>query len=300
MALSRDTAVLMVKRILHRVLFRLPKGFGRRLIFANKYRRLLSFSNPVSFNEKVQWRIRFDRREILGIASSKVASKKYVLSKDSRVLVPRTLWHGDNLDDIVGLPIDGAWVLKASHRAGCIIFGDGEPDVDTLKRQTMGWLSDAEWRRGRLWGYSQARKEFILERRLPKSVGGISPDDYKFFVFDGCVKLVQVDHGRHVSPTRVLYDRDWKARSEVYTVPRGVPCPPHPAVGSLAVSIAESVGRGLDFVRVDLYLIGDQVYFGELTMYPAGGFSNWPRHLDMEVGACWRLPVMSDPSDVRR
>ena len=37
------------------------------------------------------------------------------------------------------------------------------------------------------------------------------------------------------------------------------------------IEIAERLGEGVDFVRVDLYDVDGRVVFGELTNYPAGG-----------------------------
>ncbi|MBN9099980.1 MAG: hypothetical protein J0I49_17980 [Pseudonocardia sp.] len=37
------------------------------------------------------------------------------------------------------------------------------------------------------------------------------------------------------------------------------------------IQVAERLGAGTDFVRVDLYDIDGRVVFGELTSFPAGG-----------------------------
>lgn len=36
--------------------------------------------------------------------------------------------------------------------------------------------------------------------------------------------------------------------------------------------IARNLSKGIPFVRIDLYDIHDEIYFGEMTFYPASGF----------------------------
>ena len=51
---------------------------------------------------------------------------------------------------------------------------------------------------------------------------------------------------------------------------------------------ASDLGRGLDFVRVDLYDTGDRVLVGELTPYPAAGDERFePQSLDAWLGRMW-------------
>jgi hypothetical protein len=54
--------------------------------------------------------------------------------------------------------------------------------------------------------------------------------------------------------------------------------------------IAEKLGAETDFVRVDLYDVAGQIYFGELTNFPAGGNNRFePKTFDAVLGAQWRI-----------
>jgi len=54
------------------------------------------------------------------------------------------------------------------------------------------------------------------------------------------------------------------------------------------IEYAEALGRGLDYIRVDLYDTPNKVYFGELTPTPAGGTEPFePRALDGFLGRLW-------------
>jgi hypothetical protein len=51
---------------------------------------------------------------------------------------------------------------------------------------------------------------------------------------------------------------------------------------------AETLGAGLDFVRVDLYDVGNRIYFGEMTTTPGGGFARFhPQAMDEHLGWLW-------------
>ncbi|MDQ1217799.1 ATP-grasp fold amidoligase family protein [Microbacterium arborescens] len=57
------------------------------------------------------------------------------------------------------------------------------------------------------------------------------------------------------------------------------------------ISIAERLGEGTDFVRVDLYDVDGRVVFGELTSFPAGGDSPFePESYNTEFGRPWTVP----------
>lgn len=57
------------------------------------------------------------------------------------------------------------------------------------------------------------------------------------------------------------------------------------------IDYAETLADGIDFVRVDLYELGDKVYFGELTNVPEAGLGRFlPASWDEALGSFWNLP----------
>ena len=47
------------------------------------------------------------------------------------------------------------------------------------------------------------------------------------------------------------------------------------------LSLSSKLSKGFKFVRVDLYLVNDEIYFGELTFHPGAGFCRF-RSLEVE------------------
>ena len=77
-----------------------------------------------------------------------------------------------------------------------------------------------------------------------------------------------------------------------------VVCPPDfdrevplPKFKDKMIELAEKLSAGYPFLRVDFYEIGDQIYFGELTFYPASGFGPFvPEEWDLILGSWIELP----------
>ncbi|MDP3949104.1 ATP-grasp fold amidoligase family protein [Microbacterium sp.] len=257
-------------------------------------------SRPSTFQEKLNVRILRDRRRLLVVASSKVLSKEYAASRQiSELMIPRTYWSGTDVSEIDGREIAGGWVLKPSHRSGGVAFGEAGTFRSIDLRVDVGkLLKEREYRTSKLWGYKKAPRELLLEERLPSDNGDLK--DYKFFVFHGVVSMIQVDSARFGGHFRVLYTPEWEPRSEVFGVERGE-SEHAPSRLKDMLRIASQLASEFDFVRVDLYLVKGQIYFGELTVYPGGGLSRWPASLDTELGSLWNLPtgITSGPNRAR-
>ena len=69
------------------------------------------------------------------------------------------------------------------------------------------------------------------------------------------------------------------------------PLEPPPVGLDRMLAAAAGLGSGWDFIRIDLYNIGERVYFGEFTPYPGSGLDRIiPASVDRELGARWKLP----------
>ena len=126
--------------------------------------------------------------------------------------------------------------------------------------------------------------EFVVNR----------PDlkDYKFFCFDGIVKMIQVDYNRFVHHNRNLYTPEWKRMDSEIGFPSLLYAEfEKPQVLDKAIQIAQHLSEGIPHVRVDLYIINTSVYFGELTFYHGSGFEHTkPKNFDTVIGDWLALP----------
>lgn len=286
-SLILSDALAAAKSVTKSAIRGLPLTTRRRILYAFNQRKWLHVNPPRTFNEKVNWRIINDRRPLIGSTCDKLKAKEYATSLG--VQAPHTIWSGVNLSELESRDLPDHWVLKPNHRSGIVHLGQGRPDIAELRRLTQGWLDEKGWSDLGEWAYSQARRCYVMERRLGQP--GQDLPDYKFFVFAGRVEMVQVDTDRHTNHRRRLYTRDWSPLDVVLNYPLG-PIQPQPRTFGAMLTAAEKLGDGFDdFIRVDLYEDGDTVWFGELTPYPGGGKERFSsRDLDLHLGELWALP----------
>ena len=271
----------------HALLRDLPLPLRRRVYILIRSHRVLHLRNPRHFSDKVNWRIVYDRRPIIGQTCDKLRAKEFAAARGVSTI--RTLWSGTDLSELESLDLPELWVLKPNHRTGLVYLGSGRPDLDQLAVITRGWLDEKIWSTVGEWAYSQAEQCFVLEERL----GGLGEDvpDYKFFVFSGKVGMIQVDTQRMTNHQRRLYTPDWQPYDVRFHFPIG-PITGPPNNLEEMITAAEKLGCDFDFIRVDLYNVDNQIWFGELTPYPGGGGERFsPSFLEEVLGDLWQLPA---------
>jgi TupA-like ATPgrasp len=244
------------------------------------------------FTEKMQRRILFDHRPLIGDLGDKLKMKeRAALSGD--VQIPRTYWSGTDLDELASVAdLPNRWVLKPTNASGKVILAEGRPNIAALKRQTRGWLLKVSplWRDQGEWIYSTAKPAMLLEERLG---GELVPDDYKFFVFHGDVAVINLHSARFSDHhERRYYTPDWTPL-EIRHYPHPIaPLKAAPPNLDRMLTIASKMGADFDFIRVDLYDIDGQVWFGELSPYDGGGLSPFdPLDWDRKLGRRWRMVI---------
>ncbi|WP_332875420.1 ATP-grasp fold amidoligase family protein [Ornithinimicrobium sediminis] len=272
-----------------RLLKTLPPSSQRRWLYLRHHRRPLRLQHPVRFTEKVNWRMVYDRREVISLACDKLSSKEYAVAHGVRV--PQTLWVGTDVAEFASSwtpEMCSEWVLKPNFSSGHIVFGSGRPDAEALAGTVGHWMGEKSRATIGEWGYGSARRVIFAEERL--SPPDVPIQDYKFFVFQGRVLFCRTVHAT-VKPRRTRwYGEGWVPldyRDGGYELADPVPMPDTYADMEAA---AQRLGAAYDFVRVDLYDMDGQVVFGELTVYHTGGLQRLDRHLDLELGHAWSLP----------
>ncbi|HWS53005.1 MAG TPA: ATP-grasp fold amidoligase family protein [Pyrinomonadaceae bacterium] len=253
------------------------------------FRRPPSFRNPRTFTEHVHAKKLFERDRLFTLTADKYAVRDYVAERvGAERLVPLLAVADDPADlDFDKLP--NAFVAKASHgnNANLIVRDkaglDWAASVKTMRR----WVADNWYRYNKEWAYLNIPPRIVVEEFLDD--GGRPPVDYKFFVFSGKARLIQVDTGRFSQHRRNLFDEHWRSLAVALRYPRPPAPPPRPALLPEMLAVAERLGKDFTFARVDLYQHRGRVYFGEITHYPGGGSEDFdPLEFDHALGEVWR------------
>ncbi|NYI69149.1 hypothetical protein BJY26_003455 [Spelaeicoccus albus] len=270
----------------------MPDRVIRRLYYARKFGRLPHLKNPELFTELIQVRMLNDHSKQMAWTCDKLKMKEFARENTSNARIPETLWFGDNLADLCSRKLPLKWVLKPNHRSQAVYFGEGAPDLVQLAKSTRGWLRVYERAYFGEWAYREAKKCFLVEEHLGN---GQVINDYKFYVFGGVPRLIQVDSDRFSGHQRRFYTTEWQPLDYTNVFPMASV---QEAPGGLSkmLAAAADLGRTFDFIRVDLYEVHGTVYFGEITPYPEGGMKPFePHSLDSELGGLWERAASSTP-----
>lgn len=276
-----------------RITAHVPTRYRRHYLMMLQLRQVPNLREPRTFNEKINWRILNDHRQLLVDSCDKVAMKALARERvpdETQLHIPRTLWSGRSLDELDELPADGNWVLKPNNDSGRILFGP--MTIEQARAATADWATSSTAALGE-WGYGQVEPKIVLEERLPLPTG-VAPFDYKFWCFDGEPHFIQANSGRFGGPAMNLqYDIGYTR--PVATV-KGHPLGTVPAPTRLRdmQELARQLSQGFDFIRVDLYCIDDEIWFGEYTPYPNGGLYRFEptEHLEA-MSRLWTLPTLT-------
>jgi len=282
-----------MKQLLKDFLDRHPLLY-RAILFYKFHGRVPNLIRPKLLNDKIAWRILFDRRNFLVWACDKLEMKTQAQLRCPEVLIPETLAVFTNLAKIRNFDLTGHWVLKEISGSGQVHFGHENPNSDTyaeIATLLESWEIKTKNRRQREFGYKNAGKGYLIERRI--STDELA--DYKFHTFDGMVQFVSFHNGRKESLRHAVYSPD----GELLPVRWGPPLPevidPLPDNFQTMRKYAEMLGQGIDYVRIDFYSHAGEIYFGEFTPYVGAGLAKIePREYELKMGAYWKLPTFKE------
>ena len=250
-------------------------------------------TNPQTFTEKLFWRmINWNRGNIpprFTQLADKYAVRAHVASIVGEEHLIKLLWHGD---DPYAIPFDrlpAEYVIKPSHAAGQVIIVKGRVDRDEIIRTVSGWLASNYYWHGREYQYYGIKPRILIEECL-KDQDGNPPFDYKFYCFNGMPDQIIVrNHTHDIHP---IFDTTWSLLDLVVSNCTARPLVPKPANLEEMLALAAKLSAGFGFVRVDLYNVKGQVYFGELTFTPAAGILKYtPESWDLKHGEKWNLSL---------
>ncbi len=261
--------------------------------FRAYHHKKLNLENPRTFNEKLQWLKLYDRKIEYKMMSDKYGVRKYIADKIGEDYLIPLIGAWDSVDEIDFSLLPNKFVLKCNHdSAGLVICRDkNKLDVCAAKRKLKKCLKRDYFWAGREDNYRGFPKKIIAEKYM---TDGDKDEltDYKFFCFDGEPKFVQVDTGRFSDHVRNFYDLEWN----FINVENGKKNDKNRQIGkprqlNEMLNIARKLSDGLIHVRVDLYLISNRIYFGELTFHHGGGgMYVSPDSFDYEWGSYIKLP----------
>jgi TupA-like ATPgrasp len=293
---------------------RLPLEVRVRLLYWSHHPWRLQ--RPASFNEKLRWKMVKDRRPLLTTFADKVAVREYVARTVGQEVLAECYAVVDDPVELDRHCLPREFVVKANHASGTVfivtdparfpadlpsstgklgqnsvIASCEDLDWDLLIATCRRWLRHDYARWVGEWPYRDVPRKLLVEELLTGPEGTLPPSDYKFYVFHGQVRLLEVHTDRYTNHRANLFLPDWRPLEVDLEFPRAEFRIPRPWPLEQMIQMAQALGRDTDFVRVDLYDVAGRAVFGELTNYPVGGLAEFkPGWFDGELGRWWTLP----------
>ena len=258
-----------------------------RLMFRLHMGTTLHLSDPKSFNEKLQWLKIHDRNHQYNKMVDKYEVKAYVSDIIGSEYIIPTIGVWDSFDEIDFSDFPKQFVLKCTHDSGGVIIVKEKAnfDIEQAKKRIETALNTNYYYWGREWPYKDVKPRIMAEPLLDDgAMNGLI--DYKVHVFNGTAKTILVCQNRASNLVEDFYSTDWvhldvKRKNH----PNAVIPMEKPKELDLMIKLAETLSKGIPFLRVDFYIVKGKVYFGELTFFPASGMERFiPDEFDISMG----------------
>ncbi len=242
--------------------------------YIRMFGRPIDFREPTRFMEKLQVYKLVFRSPIMHILADKAAAKKLVGGIIGEEYMVPLIGIYDRFEDIPREQLPNQFVIKANHGSGFTIICRDKASFDweSAAGEANAWLGYNFFGRFWEWCYFGIKPRLVVEELLLDQNAKIPPD-CKIHVSNGKVCEVQYIYDRfdgvqstvHMTPQ---WERlGYSINVRPYTAPRE-----RPLQTDLMMELAEKLGRGFPFLRVDFMLCEERVYFAETTFYPSGGF----------------------------
>jgi hypothetical protein len=254
----------------------------------------LNIKNPQTFNEKIQW-IKFNIRiDLYTLCADKLAVRDYIKEQIGEEYLIPLIFHTNNpeeltLDKLPDYPV----IIKTNHASGNVVIVKNKYSIyiKRIQKKMKALLKENFYFRTKEWQYKNIKPQILVEKLLMDEYGNI-PVDYKFHCFHGKVEAIQVDISRFTEHKRNFYDVQWSLLpfSLTYDVSNEIIRKPDNLLQMITLS--EKLAAAFIYVRVDLYVIKDHIYFGELTFTSGNGMELFnPPKFDKILGDKLKLPI---------
>lgn len=271
----------IIKSIILQIYYLLPNSSKVRIGYYLTYKKFPNLKFPDTFNEKVSKRIVFEKNPLFSQLADKYLVRNFIEKKiGDNFLIP-LIFCSNNPEQLSNLESWKGTVIKPNHAAGMIKIFDEEP-CDLEKKNTIKeakkWLLVDYSKFGGEAHYSDISPCILVEKKITK--GNEIPRDYKFHFFrqkDGSFKYVlQIVDGRFGVESRGYYLNSldncvWSHGAGKHNLSEHEKQHLYEAI-ELNKKFFD--GESFNYLRIDWYLVGAKLYFGELTFTPGAGHSN--------------------------
>lgn len=272
----------------------IPDSLMLKIQYRLQTGRKLHLKCPKRFTEKLQlYKLKYRNPDMLR-CTDKYEVRQYIQEKGlGEYLIP-LIGIYDKVSNIDFDVLPNRFVAKTTDGGGgnqVLICTDKNLLPEIKFRETLNrWMRTKKTKKqaGREWAYENGFPRRIIIEELIGADKSTTLCDYKFFCFSGKVSYIYGLSDRKLGESVQLgiYDHDFNklevSRNDERIQKEALQKPPK---FDEMKKIAEMLSKDFPHVRVDLYNIDGQIYFGELTFYDGSGYMSFtPDSFDEDMG----------------
>lgn len=252
-----------------------------------------NIDRPTTFNGKIQWLKLHDTT-----AEKTRLADKYLV----RTWIKETIGGGylipiygvyNCFEEINFESLPKSFVIKANHGTGMNIIVKDKNNIDqkSIKKKIDEWMQTVFGYEGLELQYINIPRKIMIEKYIEEIDGNLF--DYKIHCFHGSPLYIQVIGDRNLechTAKEAFYSTEWELTEYTYTYPRYEKPLDRPCKLQEMLDIAKKLSENFLYVRVDLYLVNGNIFFGEMTFTPANGIDSWnPPEANEKLGDLIRI-----------
>ncbi len=250
--------------------------------YKSVFGRELDLENPKTFNEKIQWRILKDRKDIYTQLADKYLVREYVKEKIGEEYLIKLLGVYEKAEDIDYDKLPNKFVLKCNHDSGSVIICKDRSTFDrkAVNKKLNFFLKRNFYYMTREWHYKNIKPLIICEELLEPKNKELC--DYKFHCFNGKIEIIQVANSTHTGNN--MHDSEWNLLPFHYLNENHKNLEKPDNLDAMK-KIVKKLSEDFNYIRVDLYNSDGKIYFGEMTFTSNAGFGKFsPEKYDYYYG----------------
>lgn len=261
-------------KIISKILPYLPKEFAHQILFFRWHRYFLDLNNPKTYDEKLTYAIAklIGKRE--AIYADKYLVRSYIEKMGFGEYLPKIYGVWNNVADIDFNKLPNQFVLKTNHGSGkeyyLICKDKNTIDCKKVRTKFERALKTTIWKTFLEYHYKYISPLVFAEEYLDDGIENYLID-YKVHCFDGKAECILVCSNRGNDLKLDYYDLNWNYLDIVPQKYRSRKIINKPDNLDEMIYAAEKISAIFPAARIDFYDVHGKIYFGEITLTPAGG-----------------------------
>lgn len=269
----------------------IPDKLYLKIRFYLEVGRKLNLKSPQTYNDKLQWLKLHEKNPQYTQMVDKYEVREYIKEKIGEEYLIPILGVWESADEIDFDKLPNQFVLKCTHDSGGLVICKNKEtlDIEATKIKLQKCLKRNFYKIGREWPYKNVKPRIIAEKFMVDE-SGTDLKDYKFYCFNGEPKVLLISSDRPHNTKMDFFDAEFNHLNIKRAYPNSDKEILKPKSFDKMLELSKKLSENLIHVRVDLYDVDGHIFFGEITFFPASGFTPFvPPEWDYTFGDWLKL-----------